>query len=67
VVTEGHQYGAYLTLCGALLAADTLPDSLHPEDCECDTERLYCPQCVRAAARCGADARLVERAAEAIR
>lgn len=58
-VTDCYRYGTYLALCGALVAADSLPESLHPEDCECDTERSYCPECVRAAARFGADAGLV--------
>ena len=65
-VTECHWYGTYIALCGSLVAADSLPESLHPDDCECDTERLFCPQCVRAAARCGADAGLVDPAVGAI-
>ncbi len=65
VVLEGHWGGTYLALCGVLLAAEGLPESLCPEGCECDTERLYCPEWVREADRCGADAGLVERASGA--
>lgn len=46
--------GTYLTVCGELVPASSLPPSSCPEDCECDV--LYCTQCVRAAAQWTAEA-----------
>ncbi len=67
VLFKGHRCGTYLALRGILLAADSRPEPWCPQGCEGDTQRCYCPQCVREAARCGTDAGLVEHACAAIR
>ncbi|MGH3837112.1 MAG: hypothetical protein ACRDSF_15645 [Pseudonocardiaceae bacterium] len=49
-LAEGHRYGTYPALCGALLRRCDLPPALCPEDCEADCPR-YCPECTVEAGR----------------
>lgn len=46
---DWHAHRRYPSLCGALVAANSLPSSMCPEGCECDLA-LYCPDCARLAA-----------------
>lgn len=46
LIAEGHLHGTYLAMCGALVAAPSLPPSSCPEGCECDSP-LYCQDCAR--------------------
>lgn len=46
-VNEGSWYGAYLTLCGALLGE--LPSAECPQDCERLECLVFCARCVEVA------------------
>lgn len=61
VVTEGHQYGLYISVCGELLSGVTLPG--HTRAADCDREIIYCPDCLRVATELNRDASLVGRRA----
>lgn len=52
---------------GAAQLGVRLPDSLCPEGCQGDIDRLCCPAWVRVAASCSADAGLVDRVSGALR
>ncbi len=45
-----------VTVCGALVSASSLPPSCSPPGGESDRDPLYCPACVREAARWSAKA-----------
>lgn len=48
-LSEYYRYRSYMTVCGELVSASSLPPSLCPG--ECTSEHRYCPVCVREAAR----------------
>jgi hypothetical protein len=55
-LTEGHQYGTYIGLCGMVLDVSSLPPSLCPDECDCEV--AYCSECLREATERNAEAGL---------
>jgi hypothetical protein len=50
------QFRMRATLCGEVVQPSSLPPSPCPEGGEVDREPRYCPECVREAVRCNAEA-----------